>query len=121
MDAAPTYVDSETGTAPVRVRVRDADHVLRPGMTGSVVIGAGPVREAVVVSAGAVLYDGAQPVVFLAEGDGRYVPHPVQLGVMRDDRVEVAAGVPEGARVVTAGGASLLSANRLAAGGAEED
>ena len=120
LDAAVSYVDPDTGTAPVRMRVRDPDRVLRPGMTGAVTIDVGPPRQGVVVPAGAVLYDGAEAVVFLAEGEGRYARHPVGLGASLDGWVEV-TGVNAGARVVTAGGASLLSANRLAAGGAEED
>src|SRR5579875_3561324 len=65
VDAAAAYVEATSRTAPVRVRVEDPEHVLRPGMTGAVGIVAGAPRRAVVVPTDAVVYDGAQPVVFV--------------------------------------------------------
>ena len=115
MDAAPAYVDPATQAAPVRVRVQDPERVLRPGMTGAVAIEAGVPRDALVVPAAAVVWDGARPVVFVAEGERRYAPRPVALGVARDGRIEVTSGLEAGARVVTTGAASLLSAERLPA------
>lgn len=120
VDQVPGYVDPTTHLAPVRVRVRDPERVLRPGMTGAMAIEVGTPRPAVTVPAAAVVYDGPQPVVFVDEGDGRYVPHAVRLGVVRDGKIEIAAGVAAGGRVVTTGAASLLSATRLPAG-AEAD
>jgi len=85
-------------------------------MTGAVTIEVGTPRLAAIVPPAAVVYDGAQPVVFVAEDGDRYVPRPVSLGVERDDKVEVVTGVQAGVRVVTTGAASLLSAARLPAG-----
>ena len=113
IDAAPAYVDPTTRTAPLRLRVRDQEHRLRPGMTGTVTLEVGAPHDAVVVPSAAVVYDDAQPVVFVDEGDGRYVLRPVRLGVVRDGRIEVASGVQAGDRVVVIGAASLLSATRL--------
>lgn len=120
VDARPTYVDPTTKTAPVRLRVKDPQHVLRPGMTGAVTMEAGPARQAVLVPTDAVVHDGADAIVFVEEASGKYVPHHVQLGVRRDGAVEVASGVDAGARVVTTGAASLLSAARLPSGGGED-
>jgi Cu(I)/Ag(I) efflux system membrane fusion protein len=120
VDAAPAYVDPTTRTAPVRVRVRDPGRQLRPGMTGSVAVEVGAPHEAVVVPAAAVVYDDAEPVVFVEEGDGRYGMRAVRLGAVRDGRIEIASGLAPGARVVVAGAASLLSAHRLPAQGGEE-
>ena len=119
VDAAPAYVDPTTRLGPVRVRVRDGEHALRPGMTGAVGIEVGGVRQGVTVPVASVVYDGAQPVVFVQEGTGHYVPHAVRLGVARDGRVEIASGVDADRRVVTTGAASLLSAERLP--GVEEE
>ncbi len=121
VDAAPGYVDPATGSAPVRLRLRDPDHLLRPGMTGAVAMESGASHDAPVVPVAAVVYDGAQPVVFVEEGDARYTPRAVQLGVVRDERIEIVAGVSPGARVATTGAASLLSAARMAGGSADED
>ena len=113
VDAAAAYVDPATRTAPVRLRVRDPAQQLRPGMTGAVTLEVGPPHDAVVVPVAAVVYDDAQPVVFVEEAEGRYGLRAVKLGVVRRDRVEIASGVEPGARVVVTGGASLLSATRL--------
>ena len=121
VDAAPGYVDPATGSAPVRLRLRDPDHLLRPGMTGAVAMESGASHDAPVVPVAAVVYDDAQPVVFVEDGDGRFTPRAVQLGVVRGERVEIVAGVSPGARVATTGAASLLSAARMAGGGADED
>jgi len=114
VDVAPTYVDAATQTAPVRIRVEDANGHLRPGMTGSVALEVGSARESVVVPTGAVVYDNAQPLVFVAE-DGHYAPHQVELGTARDGQIEISSGIAAGARIVVTGAASLLSASRLPA------
>jgi hypothetical protein len=88
-------------------------------MTGAVALEVGTAHEAVVVPAVAVVYDDAQPVVFVAE-EGGYAPHPVKLGVVRDGQVEIADGLGAGTRIVVTGAASLLSQARLPAGGAED-
>jgi multidrug efflux pump subunit AcrA (membrane-fusion protein) len=120
VDAAPAYVDPTTRTAPVRLRVRDPERVLRPGMTGAVTVAAGLSRSAVLVPAAAVVFDGAQAVVFVEESAAHYVPHPVRLGVTRDGRIEITTGLTAGARVAVTGAASLLSATRLPAAIDEE-
>lgn len=120
VDAPPAYVDAETRTAPVRLRVPDPEDRLRPGMTGAIAIDVGPPHQAVVVPAAAVVYDGAQPVVFVEDGEAHWVLRPVRIGLVGDGRIEVAEGLDAGMRVVTTGAASLLSAIRLRAGGLED-
>ncbi|MFN8543587.1 MAG: efflux RND transporter periplasmic adaptor subunit [Candidatus Binatia bacterium] len=114
VDAAAAYVDPATRAAPVRLRVADPEGVLRPGMSGAVAIEMGAARQAVVVPAAAVVYDAAQPVVFVA-GAERYSARPVRLGVAVDGRVEIVDGIAAGTPIVTTGAASLLSAARLPA------
>ena len=118
VDAPPSYVDSASHTAPVRLRVRDGDARLRPGMTGDVELEIGAPRDAVVVPAAAVVYDDAQSLVFVEAG-GRYEARPVSVGLVRGGWIEIAAGVSAGTPVVVTGAASLLSASRLPAVEAE--
>jgi HlyD family secretion protein len=117
VEAAPAYVSPVTRTAPVRLRVRDPDHALRPGMAGAATILAGDTRMAVVVPMAAILQDGAATVVMVDDGAGHYERRPVQAGATADGWTEMRAGVTAGTRVVTTGAASLLSASRLPAGG----
>jgi hypothetical protein len=120
VDAPPAYVDPTTQTAPVRIRLVAAADVLRPGMTGALAIEVGELRQAVVVPAVAVVYDGGQPVVMVAGDDGHFVAQPVRVGAIRDGRVEIVSGLAPEAHVATTGAASLLSALRLPAGSADE-
>ena len=120
VDAVPAFVDPAAGSGPARVRLRDPEHLLRPGMTGALAIDAGAPRGALVVPAASVVYDGAQPVVFAQDGGGRFAPRPVRLGVARDGRVEVTGELGAGAQVVTTGAASLLSALRLPGSGVQD-
>lgn len=118
VEAAPAYVDPISRTAPVRVRLDDVEHRLLPGLTGAVTLEVGAPRQAVVVPIAAVVYDDRQAVVFVDDGHGGRAPTPVTLGATLDDRVEIRGAVAAGARVVTTGAASLLSAARL--GGAAD-
>jgi HlyD family secretion protein len=118
VDTAPTYVDPITYTAPVRLRIHDPVHVLWPGMTGKAAIETGPSRQATLVPGSAVVYDGAQAVVFVADAAEHYAAHPVSVGRGLRERVEV-IGLPPSTRVVVTGAASLLSASRLPAGADE--
>lgn len=120
VDAAPAYVDPATRMAPTRLRTRDPEHALRPGMTGAVAIEYGLPRATVFVPATAVVYDGAQAVVFVEDGANRYTPRPVLLGATREGQVEIANGLAAGARVAVTGAASLLSEARLPRSGGEE-
>ena len=115
------FVDPSSGSGPARVRLVDPEHLLRPGMTGGMVIDSGLPRAALVVPAASVVYDGAQPVVFALEAGGSFAPRPVRLGSARDDRVEVTGDLAPGAQVATTGAASLLSALRLSGSSAGGD
>jgi len=119
VDAPPAYVDPDTGSGPARVRLEDPEGRLRPGMTGALAIEAGDPHPGLVVPAAAVVYDGAQPLVFVERGEGRFTACPVRLGVARDGRIEVTGELRAGARVATTGAASLLSAQRLPGVGAQ--
>jgi len=113
---APSYVDPASRSAPVRVRAFDPDGRLVPGMTGSVAIEAGTVRNAVVVPEAAVVYDEHRALVFAGDEHGGFTQSPIVVGVVRDGVVEIVEGLTPGTRVATTGASSLLSAARLATG-----
>jgi multidrug efflux pump subunit AcrA (membrane-fusion protein) len=119
VDAAPSYVDTTSRTAPVRIRTEVGAHRLLPGVSGSVAIEVGPLRDAVSVPEVAVVYDDHRPLVFVDDGHGGFTATPVRLGVIRAGRVEIVEGVAAGTRVATIGAASLLSAARLGTSGAD--
>ena len=119
VDAAPTFVDPASRTAPVRVRTADAASRLIPGMTGSLAVEIGALHDAVVVPQAAVVYDERHPLAFVEDGHGGFTQTVVTVGVARGGRIEITSGLAPGARVATSGAASLLSAARLATSGAD--
>jgi Cu(I)/Ag(I) efflux system membrane fusion protein len=104
--------DSRTATA--RIALDDAGAPLRPDAWASVSFDAEP-REALAVPSGAVLRAGERSFVFVAEGDGRFAPREVTLGLETPDWVEVRSGLAAGDEVVAEGTYLIASESRLRA------
>ena len=102
-------------TARVRLVLANRGGRLRPGMYATVDFeGAG--GEALTVAADAVLDSGKEQVVFVAEGDGRFVPRQVKVGRRSSDRTEILDGLKEGEQVATGATFFLDSESQLRAG-----
>lgn len=95
--------EANRDTRTLRVRMQFANPALRlrPGMFAQVTI-AGPVEEALVVPAEAVIRTGKRAVVFVTAGD-RLTPVEVELGPEIGDRLVVRRGLTEGQQVVASG------------------
>jgi Cu(I)/Ag(I) efflux system membrane fusion protein len=104
-----------TRTARVRFALANRSGRLRPGMFASVVM-AGQAGDALTVPTNAVLDSGTEQVVFVAQGDGRFVPRPIKAGRRTAERVEVLDGVKEGEQVAAAAAFFLDSESQLRAG-----
>ena len=106
---SPT-VDPATGNFRLTAEIDSGDGGLRPGMLVRVKITTDKRTDAVLVPKKAVLYEGAQPVVF-AVREGKAVRIPVEEGYSDLERMEVRNvgedGVRPDDRVVVAGGADL--------------
>jgi hypothetical protein len=79
------------------------------------VVTSGPSRMAVHVPANAVLDSGRDQVVFVAEGEGRFAPRPVTVGLRVGDAVEILEGLREGEQVATGAAFFLDSESQLQA------
>jgi membrane fusion protein, copper/silver efflux system len=112
--ATITFIDPnlnmETRSARIRV-VLDNPTTAEPGKhrhellhkmyaEGRIAVETAP---ALTVPRAAVLWPAGKPVVYLEKGEGAYEPRDVQVGVAGDDVWEIAGGLREGDRVVTAG------------------
>jgi multidrug efflux pump subunit AcrA (membrane-fusion protein) len=71
--------------------------------------------EQLVVDDDAVLDTGTREIVFVAEGEGRFVPRDVVLGPRSEGKVVVRQGLAEGERVVSSGNFLVDSESRLKA------
>ena len=110
----PTVNDT-TRTAKVRIQLANPRGRLKPGMYANVEVrGAG--RAGLTVPANAVIDSGTEQVVFVAQGEGYFVPRRVTVGRRLDDRVEIVDGVNEGERVAASATFFLDSESQLRAG-----
>ncbi len=99
-----TEVDPTTRTTRVRAELANPDGRLRAHQFGRAEVRLGDEHEAVVVPREAVQRRYQDHLVFLAMADGTYRPQRVQVRpAARGDRLEVAAGLAAGQRVVTTG------------------
>lgn len=96
-------VNAQTRTLRVRAVLDNKDLLLKPGMFADVVLGQGESREALMVPSEALIRTGTRSTVILAEGEGRFRPVEVRLGLQRDGHTEVLEGLQEGQKVVASG------------------
>lgn len=95
--------DVQTRTLTVRSELPNPDGKLRPGMFASVRLNSADEQPVLLIPSEAVIRTGKRALVMLAEGEGRYRPHEIQIGREADGRFEVLAGLSEGQAVVTSG------------------
>jgi membrane fusion protein, copper/silver efflux system len=95
--------DVQTRTLTVRSELPNPEGKLRPGMFASVRLNSADEQPVLLIPSEAVIRTGKRALVMLAEGEGRYRPHEIQVGREADGRFEVLAGLFEGQAVVTSG------------------
>lgn len=109
-------LDPKTRTLPVRCLVENQSGRLRPEMFAQIMIATDAARPVVTLPSAALVADGDQRFVYVADGDG-YRKRPVKVRGASGSRVEVRSGLGDGERVVTNGAFVLHSeANKGALG-----
>lgn len=107
-------VDEQTRTAKVRIQFANRNGRLKPGMFAEVALG-GRDAEALTVPTDAVLEAGADQLVFVSLGEGRFEPRPVKVGGRSRDEIEITSGLKEGEQVATGAAFFLDSESQLRA------
>ncbi len=97
--APSVSLESRTGT--VRVELNNPGQRLKPGMYAALQIDVPARAPALVVPRTAVLTTGQRSIIFVRHDDGMLMPHEVKVGLAVGDTVEILAGIPEGATVVS--------------------
>lgn len=95
------YAEAKTRTIKVRLVFDNVELLLKPDMFAEVTIQAGRRQEALVIPAEAVVRSSAGDRVFVVQGDGRFEPRTVRLGLASNGHIEIREGLAEGEEVVT--------------------
>jgi Cu(I)/Ag(I) efflux system membrane fusion protein/cobalt-zinc-cadmium efflux system membrane fusion protein len=108
------YLDGETRTVKARIVFSNPDAQLKPDMYANVTIDTAEIKGALTVPDDAVLRSGTGALVFVALGDGKFEPRPVELGVSGGDGfVQIRSGLRVGEDVVTSAQFMLDSESRV--------
>jgi RND family efflux transporter MFP subunit len=108
------YLNEATRTAKVRLRFPNPGLRLKPEMFAQVKIESPVTHNAVVVPSNAILNTGLKQHVFIALGQGRFVPQEVKVGVLGNDgMLEILSGLKGGEEVVTSAQFMLDSESRF--------
>jgi cobalt-zinc-cadmium efflux system membrane fusion protein len=102
-------VDPVTRTLHLRVVLPNADLRIKPAMYGSIRL-VRSTTQGVELPAAAVVREGNDSYVFVAEGNGRFQRRDVKLGRAVDGNLEIVSGLKEGETVVSQGALFLRSA-----------
>lgn len=89
-----------TRTAKVRIELPNPKRLLRPMMYAQLEI-ATEAHRGLAVPRSAILESGRRTLVLVDQGEGRFEPRPVKLGIRGDDMTEVLEGLSEQEQVVT--------------------
>ncbi len=97
----PTLMAS-TRTGRVRIVLQNPDGLLRESMYASVAINAPAASGGAVLAVpdSAIIDSGAQQVVLVAKGQGRFEPRGVRIGARGDGATQVLSGLKAGEQVV---------------------
>jgi len=96
-------VDRSTRTLKARVELANPNRNLMPGMFATVNFAPDARKEALLVPTEAVIRTGSRSVVIVAQGDGKFAPVDVEIGMESEGRTEIRSGLEAGQKVVVSG------------------
>jgi Cu(I)/Ag(I) efflux system membrane fusion protein len=96
-------VNPATRTIKARVELANPEGKLVPGMFATVNFAPTARKDVLLVPSEAVIQTGKRSVVFVAQGEGRFVPVDVEVGLDRSGETEIRKGLQAGQKVVISG------------------
>lgn len=96
-------VNPATRTLKARVELANPNGELVPGMFVTVNFAPAARKEALLVPTEALIRTGSRSVVIVAQGDGKFAPIDVEIGVENEGRTEIRKGLEAGQKVVVSG------------------
>ena len=103
--------DPERHTLPVRVRLSNADHRLRPNVYARVRFSVQETAAAVEIPATAIVSDGERQYVYVQDTPGHFVRREVVAGSAHEGRMPVIKGLASGETIVEDG--AILLDNQI--------
>lgn len=104
--------DSAVQTIPARIVVDNPGLSLRPGVFVDVVV-VSNAHEALTVPRSAIIHTGKGDKVMLSQGEGHFVPIPVEVGLESGEFAEIIDGLQQGGEVAANGQFMLDAAASL--------
>jgi Cu(I)/Ag(I) efflux system membrane fusion protein len=96
-------VNPATRTVKARIELANAQGRLAPGMFVTVKFAPAASRDVLLVPSEAVIQTGKRSVVIIAQGDGRFAPANVEIGLDSNGQTEIRNGLAVGQKVVVSG------------------
>ena len=96
-------VNPATRTLRARVELTNPGGQLIPGMFVRVNFAPATSQDMLLVPTEAVIQTGRRSVVFVAQGDGKFTPVDVEVGIDRDGQTQIRKGLQPGQKVVVSG------------------
>lgn len=112
VEMVSSVVDPTRHTVPVRVRLDNDKHVLRPNVFAQMRFAVEPPQGSGEIAAAALVSDGAKQYVYVQTEHGRFTRREVVAGSVREGRVPILSGLKPGEVVVESG--AILLDNQIA-------
>jgi Cu(I)/Ag(I) efflux system membrane fusion protein len=96
-------VNPATRTIKARIELANPAGQLVPGMFATVKFAPAARKEVLLVPSEAVIQTGKRSVVIVAQGDGRFAPVEVEVGIDSNGQTEIRKGLEAGQKVVASG------------------
>ena len=108
-------LDPMTRTLKVRLRFANPDGRLKPNLFAEVTIAGKTQEPSLLIPQQAVITTGERTSVVVAQGDGRFQPVDVQVGLQAGEDIEILDGLKAGQEIVVSGQFLLDSESNLQA------
>jgi Cu(I)/Ag(I) efflux system membrane fusion protein len=96
-------VNTATRTIKARIEVANPNGQLVPGMFATVSFAPAARKDVLLVPSEAVIQTGKRSVVVVAQGDGKFAPVDVEVGLDSNGQTEIRKGLQAGQKVVVSG------------------
>ena len=103
LQAISPWVDEKTRRLKVVFEIKNPENKLKLGMWADVMVESGRLGKSAAVPRSALLEDGEQSTIYVTDGQGLFERRLVEVGVRKNDQVQIKKGVGPGELVVVNG------------------